>query len=75
VPCHFDPLPALSPAQFREAFAFIDRGDNSLRSCDEDIAFLREALDGLPPDLALFPSGLGPLRGKTCVLLPPPTQS
>jgi len=68
VPCHFDAPLSLSPSQFREAFAFLDRGDNALRSCDEDVAFLRDALDGLPPDLALFPSQLGPLRGKACGL-------
>lgn len=71
VPCHFDPLLKLKPAEFREAFSFVDRGDNVVRSCDEDIAFLREALDGLPPNLALFPSLLGPLRGQPCGLVPP----
>lgn len=70
VPAHFDAPLQLSPAAFRDAFAFLDKGDNSLRSCDEDIAFLRDALDGLPPDLALFPTPLGPLRGKACGLIP-----
>ena len=37
-----------------------------VRYCDEDIAFLRDALDGLPPDLALLPTPLGPLRGAPC---------
>ena len=36
--------------------------------CDEDVAFLREALDSLPPDLALYDTPLGPLRGKACGL-------
>jgi len=39
-----------------------------VRFCDEDVQFLREALDGLPPDLALFDTPLGPLRGKKCNL-------
>ena len=39
---------------------------NQVRYCDEDIAFLRDALDGLPPDLALLPTPLGPLRGAPC---------
>ena len=39
---------------------------NSVRYCDADVAFLREALDGLPPDLALFPTPLGSLRGSAC---------
>ena len=66
VPCHFDAPLALTPSKFREAFAFIDKGRNDLRSCDEDIAFLRDALDGLPPNLALFDTPLGPLRGTSC---------
>mmetsp|Transcript_65395 Transcript_65395/g.174202 ORF Transcript_65395/g.174202 Transcript_65395/m.174202 type:complete len:164 (+) Transcript_65395:110-601(+) len=71
VPAHFDAPLALNPSSFRKAFAFLDKGENTLRSCDEDIAFLRDALEGLPPDLALFPSGLGPLRGKAgCGLIP-----
>ena len=37
-----------------------------MRYCDEDVAFLREALEGLPPDLALFDTPLGPLRGEPC---------
>ena len=32
------------------------------------LAFLREALDSLPPDLALYDTPLGPLRGKACGL-------
>ena len=39
-----------------------------VRFCDEDVLFLRQALEGLPPDLALFPTPIGELRGKTCGL-------
>ena len=48
------------------AFDFLAQGANEVRYCDEDVAFLREALEGLPPDLALFDTPLGPLRGKPC---------
>ena len=37
-----------------------------VRYCDEDVAFLRDALEGLPSDLALFPTPLGPLKGAAC---------
>lgn len=69
VPAHFDaPLP-MKPADFATAFDFLKRGVNEVRFCDEDVAFIREALDGLPPDLALFDTKLGPLRGQKCGLL------
>ena len=43
-----------------------------MRFCEEDVQFLNDAIDGLdqgPPDLALYPTPLGPLRGKPCNLL------
>lgn len=68
LPAHFDaPLP-VGPEQFRQTFAFLSEGKNEVPFCDEDVAFLRDALDGLPPDLALFPTTLGSLRGKQCRL-------
>jgi hypothetical protein len=39
-----------------------------VRFCDEDVYFLRESLSGLPSNLALYPTPLGPLRGKDCQL-------
>ncbi|KAL1514637.1 hypothetical protein AB1Y20_003730 [Prymnesium parvum] len=69
VPCHFDAPLQLKPSSFREAFIFLDKGENTIRSCDEDIAYVRDSLEGLPPDLALFPTKLGALRGKQCALL------
>ena len=66
VPAHFDAPVAATPASLRPAFDFLAQGANEVRYCDEDVAFLREALEGLPPDLALFDTPLGPLRGKPC---------
>lgn len=66
IPAHFDAPFQSNPAMLRDAFAFIGNGKNSVRACDEDVAFLREALDSLPPDLALFDTPLGPLRGEKC---------
>ena len=68
LPAHFETNLAVKPKELRQAFAFLDEGKNSVRFCDEDVAFLREALDSLPPDLALYDTPLGPLRGKACGL-------
>jgi len=68
IPAHFDAPVAATPATLRPAFGFLRAGVNEVRFCDEDVAFLRDALDGLPPDLALFDTPLGPLRGKPCGL-------
>jgi hypothetical protein len=71
VPAHFDAPLAIGPKEFAESFEFLSKG-NEVRACDEDIQFLRESiesLDALPPDLALFPTPLGPLRGKQCNLI------
>lgn len=57
-----------TPETLRKAFAFLDKGENTVRFCDEDVAFLRDALEGLPPNLALFDTPLGPLRGEPCGL-------
>lgn len=68
IPAHFDAPIAAGPKELAEAFDFLKTGKNDVRFCDEDVQFLREALDGLPPDLALFDTPLGPLRGKKCNL-------
>ena len=68
VPAHFDAPIAATPTEFAAAFDFLKSGTNEVRFCDEDVQFLREALEGLPPDLALFETPLGPLRGKKCNL-------
>ena len=41
---------------------------SQVRFCDEDVEFIRSALDDLPPDLALFDTPLGSLRGTDCQL-------
>jgi len=66
LPCHFDAPLQLTPSQLRAAFAFLDSRTNAVRYCDKDVAFLRDALEGLPPDLALFPTPFGPLQGTAC---------
>ena len=68
VPAHFDAPIAAGPKEFAQAFDFLAKGKNEVRFCDEDVQFLREALEGLPADLALFDTPLGPLRGKKCGL-------
>jgi len=66
LPCHFDAPIEVRGAKLRESYAFLQKGTNSVPYCDADVAFLRDALDGLPPDLALFPTPLGSLRGTAC---------
>jgi hypothetical protein len=69
VPAHFDaPIP-MRPKEFVETFDFLAKGKNEVRYCDEDVAFLRDTLEGLPPNLALKYTPLGPLRGQRCNLL------
>ena len=72
VPAHFDAPLRLSPSQFASTFGFLEKGTNEVRFCEEDVLFLNQAIDDLdkgPPDLALYQSPLGPLRGKKCDLL------
>lgn len=68
IPAHFDAPIKVTPSSLRKAFAFIENRENKVRACDEDVAFLRDALDGLPPNLALFDTPYGPLRGEPCGL-------
>ena len=68
IPAHFDAPLAIGPTELRKAFAFLDESKNTVRFCDEDVAFLRDSLEGLPPDLALLPTTFGPLRGDKCDL-------
>ena len=72
VPAHFDASLPMDGATFRKAFTFLDGATaNQGRFCDEDVRFLRESLEGLPDDLALFPTPLGEIRGRSgCGLLP-----
>lgn len=69
VPAHFDAPLTVGPTEFRQTFDFLAKGKNDVRFCDEDVLFLRDTLEGLPPDLALFETPLGPLKGRAdCAL-------
>jgi hypothetical protein len=68
IPAHFDAPIAMGRKEFEQAFDFLVKGKNEVRFCDEDVLFLREALEGLPPNLALFDTPLGSLRGNKCNL-------
>ena len=68
VPAHFDAPLKVTPSELGASFAFLKSRRNDVPFCDEDVAFVRDALEGLPPDLALFDTPLGPLRGKPCGL-------
>jgi hypothetical protein len=70
LPAHFDSPIKTNGLKLREAFAFLDTGRNDVRFCDEDVKFLNDALAGLEgnPDLALFDTPLGPLKGVDCDL-------
>ena len=72
VPAHFDAPLAVRPKEFAAAFDFLSSGTNDVRFCAEDVQFLNDAIDEInkgPPDLAIYPTTLGPLKGKQCNLL------
>lgn len=71
IPAHFDAPLGIGPEAFRGAFGFITAGKNEVRFCDEDVAFIRDQIDGLEatPDLALYKTPLGSLKGKDCRLV------
>ena len=49
VPAHYDAPLNIGPAQFAEAFDFIRRGRNEVRTCDEDVRWVRGIVNGIPP--------------------------
>ena len=63
VPAHLDAPLDIGPAEFAATFdqAF-GRGKNEVRSCDEDVQFLRRAEEG-PLNFSVYRSPLGTLRG------------
>ena len=71
VPMHLDAPLALNPAEFEEAFEFVQNGRNEVRFCDEDVQFLRAAENG-PLNFSVYKSPLGTLRGEPCGLKKPP---
>lgn len=68
IPAHFDAPITMGSKEFVQTFDFLAKGKNEGRFCDEDVLFLREALEGLPPNLALFPTPLGEISGRKCGL-------
>ena len=38
IPAHFDSPIKATPATLRKAFAFLEKGENTVRFCDEDVA-------------------------------------
>lgn len=73
VPAHLDAPLNIGPKEFAAAFAWIESGENNVRYCDEDVAFLRKAEEG-PLKFSVYESTLGTLRGKAgpCGLVKPP---
>jgi len=67
VPAHLDAPLAIGPAQFAETFAFLRKGRNEVRFCDEDVALLRNLEAGLLR-FSVYKTKLGYLRGQPCGL-------
>ena len=65
IPAHLDAPLAIGPKEFSETYDFIRKGENRVRYCDEDVAFLRAAEEG-PLKFSVYPSNLGVLRGDPC---------
>ena len=65
IPQHLDAPLKIGPKEFRDTYAFISKGQNQVRYCDDDVAFLRAAEEG-PLNFSVFKSGLGTLRGVSC---------
>eukprot|EP00288_Rhodomonas_lens_P017509 CAMPEP_0177696746 /NCGR_PEP_ID=MMETSP0484_2-20121128/4143_1 /TAXON_ID=354590 /ORGANISM="Rhodomonas lens, Strain RHODO" /LENGTH=439 /DNA_ID=CAMNT_0019207735 /DNA_START=193 /DNA_END=1512 /DNA_ORIENTATION=- len=63
VPAHLNAPLDIGPREFEEPFAFIKKGKNEVRFCDEDVAFLRFAEEGFL-SFSVFKSKLGVLRGR-----------
>jgi len=70
VPAHFDAPLAIGPTEFAKVFDFIRNRRNTVRFCDEDVTWLREVFDSLPPSIIALDSlnrtKFGPLRGPPC---------
>ena len=63
IPQHLDAPLALGPEEFTKTFAFIEKGINEVRFCDEDVKFLREAEEGFL-NFSVYKSNLGTVRGN-----------
>lgn len=67
VPAHLDAPLSIGPAEFAQTFDFIREGRNQVRFCDEDVAFLRKAEEGVLR-FSVYKSKLGALVGNRCDL-------
>jgi len=65
VPAHLDAPLAIGPQEFAETYNYIRKGKNEVRFCDEDVAFLRKAEEGVL-SFSVYKSALGVLRGRPC---------
>jgi hypothetical protein len=65
IPQHLNAPLNIGPKEFAETYAFVRKGRNDVRYCDEDVAFLRKAEEG-PLKFSVFESDLGVLRGQVC---------
>eukprot|EP00802_Teleaulax_amphioxeia_P015917 Tamp_16018.p1 GENE.Tamp_16018~~Tamp_16018.p1 ORF type:complete len:495 (+),score=46.36 Tamp_16018:132-1487(+) len=67
IPAHLDAPLAIGPQAFAQTFAFLEKGTNSVRFCDEDVALLRNLEAGIL-QFSVYKSELGYLRGRPCGL-------
>mmetsp|Transcript_37840 Transcript_37840/g.78573 ORF Transcript_37840/g.78573 Transcript_37840/m.78573 type:complete len:505 (-) Transcript_37840:1325-2839(-) len=65
IPQHLDAPLAIGPQEFAQTYSFIKNGQNIVRYCDDDVAFLRAAEEG-PLNFSVYKSRLGTLRGISC---------
>ena len=63
IPAHINAPLKISPAEFAEPFQFVRDGRNEVRFCDEDVAFLRAAEEGVL-NFSVYKTPLGVLRGR-----------
>lgn len=47
IPCHFDAPVAIEPAQFRQAFAFLEKNSNQEKFLEADLKFIQDLEAGL----------------------------
>jgi hypothetical protein len=65
IPAHLDAPLTIGPKEFAATYDFIRKGRNEVRYCDDDVAFLRAAEEGVLK-FSVYKSDLGPLRGQPC---------
>ena len=63
IPMHLDAPVVAGPKEFKEALRWVEEGRNEVRFCDEDVAFLRSAEEGIL-NFSVFKTNYGVLRGR-----------